>query len=393
MENQIKFTKEQLEIAINSHISETGGINELFTMVVNGMMQGERKEFLSSSSQESNKGNGYRQILKSGIGSGLKLQIPRDRLGIFKPILLGVLEQQEEKIKDLSFALYGKGLTTRQISDILADIYGTNYSKSSVSRITTEFSEVVQSWTSRALDAVYPVIFIDAIHVKVRRDTVGTEAFYIVLGLKEDLTREVLAILNFPTESASGWQQALMSLKTRGVEQVDLFVFDNLKGLDESIGKCFKQSKQQKCILHFQRNLSKHIRVKDREAFCTQVKEVFNPDEKSYTALQAESNLIAVLDKWTKKYPALNYTIARQDLSLLFTYLSFDYRVRRMIYTTNWIERLNKSFRRTLKIRNALPTIESVHTLLGYVAMEIGEKTYKYPITNFKFDKTLNKQY
>ena len=391
MENQIKFTKEQLQVAVNNYLLEPGGVNDLFTMVVNGLMFGERKEFLSTEPKEGNKGNGYRQLLKAGIGSGLELQVPRDRLGMFKPILLGVLEQQEEKIKDLSFALYGKGLTTRQISEVLTDIYGNNYSKSGISRITTEFSEIVESWLNRPIEAHYPVVFIDAIHVKVRRDVVATEAFYIVLGLKEDLTREVLAVVNFPTESASGWLDTLTGLQQRGLEQVDLFVFDDLKGLDNNISLCFQDSKQQKCMLHFQRNLSKNIRIKDREAFCSQVKEVFNPDDKTYTAIQAETNLVEVLEKWSKKYPSLNHTIRRKDLSLLFTYLSYDYRVRRMIYTTNWIERLNKSFRRTLKIRNALPTIQAAFTLLGYVAMDIGNNTYKYPITNFKFDAQLSK--
>ena len=391
MENQIKFTKEQLQVAVNNYLSDSGGVNDLFTMVINGLMLGERKAFLSSEEKGENKGNGYRQLLKAGIGSGLELQVPRDRLGVFKPVLLGVLEQQEEKIKDLSFALYGKGLTTRQISEVLTDIYGTNYSKSGISRITTEFSEVVESWLNRPLDARYPVVFIDAIHVKVRRDVVATEAFYVVLGLKEDLTREVLAIVNFPTESASGWMDTLKGLQQRGLVQPGLFVFDDLKGLDNSISLCFPESKQQKCMLHFQRNLSRNIRVKDREAFCSQVKEVFNPDDKTYTAIQAETNLVEVLKNWSKKYPSLNHTIRRTDLSLLFTYLSYDYRVRRMIYTTNWIERLNKSFRRTLKIRNALPTVQAAFTLLGYVAMDIGDKTYKYPITNFKFDSQLNR--
>ena len=335
MENQIKFTKEQLQVAVNNYLSDSGGVNDLFTMVINGLMLGERKAFLSSEEKGENKGNGYRQLLKAGIGSGLELQVPRDRLGVFKPVLLGVLEQQEEKIKDLSFALYGKGLTTRQISEVLTDIYGTNYSKSGISRITTEFSEVVESWLNRPLDARYPVVFIDAIHVKVRRDVVATEAFYVVLGLKEDLTREVLAIVNFPTESASGWMDTLKGLQQRGLVQADLFVFDDLKGLDNSISLCFPESKQQKCMLHFQRNLSRNIRVKDREAFCSQVKEVFNPDDKTYTAIQAETNLVEVLKNWSKKYPSLNHTIIRTDLSLLFTYLPYDYRVRRMIYTPN----------------------------------------------------------
>ena len=383
MENRIKFTKEQLQIAINEHLLEEKGVNDLFTMVVNGLMYSEREEFLETQEPKQNKGNGYRSLLKAGIGSGLELQVPRDRLGLFKPVLLGVLEQQEEKIKDLSFALYGNGLTTRQIERVLTDIYGNSYSKSGVSRINGEFSAVVNSWLARPLERHYPVVFIDAIHVKVRRDVVSTEAFYVVLGVKEDFTREVLAIVNFPTESASGWLETIESLSQRGVEQVGLFVFDNLKGLDLSISKVYSTAKQQKCILHFQRNLSKNIRVKDRVEFCGQLKKVFNPDDKYYTAEQAQSNLKNVLNQWVKKYPSLKHTIQRDDLSLLFTYLSFDYRVRRMLYTTNWIERLNKSFRRTLKVRNALPTIQAAFTLMGYVALEMSDKTYKYPITNF----------
>ena len=183
MENRIKFTKEQLQLAINDHLLEEKGVNDLFTMVVNGLMYSEREEFLKGREPKFNKGNGYRNLLKAGIGGGVELQIPRDRLGLFKPVLLGVLEQQEEKIKDLSFAVYGKGLTTRQIESILTNIYGNNYSKSGVSRINGEFSQIVECWLNGPLESHYPVIFIDAIHVKVRRDVVSSEAFYVALGI------------------------------------------------------------------------------------------------------------------------------------------------------------------------------------------------------------------
>ena len=251
---------------------------------------------------------------------------------------------------------------------------------------------MVESWMSRPLESHYRVVFIDAIHVKVRRDTVATEAFYMVMGLKEDLTGEVLAILNLPTESASGWEEVMEELKQRGVETVGLFVSDDLKGLDTSIGKCFNASSHQKCIIHFQRGLSKNIRVKDRASFCNEVKEIFNPDDPKHTAAQAQTNLLSVLNNWVKRYPSLKKIMETDDLPLLFTYLKYDYRVRRMIYTTNWIERLNRSFRRTLKVRAALPSVEAAYTLMAYVAMEMEEKTYKYPITSFKFDQTLSGQ-
>jgi transposase-like protein len=240
------------------------------------------------------------------------------------------------------------------------------------------------------LDTYYPIIYIDAIHIKVRRETVATEAFYVLLGLKEDYTREVLGIINIPQESASGWQEVLENIQSRGVQKVGLFVFDGLTGLDDIVGKVFAHSMKQNCILHFQRNLNKHIRKTHREAFCSDVKVIFDPDNLFYTSKEAVKNLKEVLTKWSKIYPKLKVTINRDDLDTVFTYLNFNYRIRRMIYTTNWIERLNKSFRRTLKMRNALPNPQAAITLMGYVAMEMTEKTYSYPINSFKFDDNFN---
>ena len=147
---------------------------------------------------------------------------------------------------------------------------------------------------------------------------------------------------------------------------------------------------RQNCVLHFQRNLNKHIRVSYREAFASELKQVFNPDDVLYTPAAAVEKLKELLDRWSKNYPKLKSMVHRDDLDNLFTYLNFDYRIRRMIYTTNWIERLNKSFRRTLKMRNALPNPKAAITLMGYVAMEMEEKTYSYPISNFKFDSNFN---
>lgn len=389
-ETELKLSKKQIQSVINDHIQQEHGLNDLFSMMVNGLMLSERKTFLTENDEPKNKGNGYRYASKSGIGSKLQLKIPRDRMGVFQPVILGLLNEQEEQVKDLCFELYGKGLTTRQIESVIENIYGASYSKSSISRITTDFSSLVDAWLERELDTYYPIIYIDAIHIKVRRERVATEAFYVLLGLKEDYTREVLGIINIPQESASGWLEVLEGVQSRGVKRVGLFVFDGLTGLDEAVGKVFSGSMQQNCMLHFQRNLNKHIRKEHRLSFCQELKEVFNPDDVFYTQKEAINNLKEVLTKWSKTYPKLKTTAARDDLDNVFTYLNFDYRVRRMIYTTNWIERLNKSFRRTLKMRNALPNPKAAITLMGYVAMEKGDNTYSYPITNFKFDDNFN---
>lgn len=389
-ETQLKLSKNQIQNIINTHIQEEHGLNDLFAMMVNGLMLSERNAFLDEDVTEGNKGNGYRKATKSGIGSKLELSIPRDRMGVFQPVILGLLNDQEERIKDLCFELYGKGLTTRQIEEVVENIYGTKYSKSEISRITTDFSILVDSWLERELDAYYPIIYIDAIHIKVRRETVATEAFYVLLGLKEDYTREVLGIINIPQESASGWQEVLENIQKRGVQKVGLFVFDGLTGLDDVVGKVFAESMKQNCILHFQRNLNKHIRKSHREAFCSELKAVFDPDNRSYTQEKAVKNLKNVLSKWSESYPKLKSTLIRDDLDTVFTYLNFNYSIRRMIYTTNWIERLNKSFRRTLKMRNALPNPQAAITLMGYVAMEMTENTYSYPISIFKLDDNFN---
>ena len=312
-ETRMKFTKKQLQSMINLELEKEHGLNDLFTMMVNGLMSSERKLFLSKKEDPSNKGNGYRKATRSGIGTKLSLSIPRDRLGVFKPLVLGLLNEQEGQVKHLCFELYGKGLTTRQIEEVIGNIYGSSYSKSSISRITTDFGALVDAWLHRSLDSYYPIVYIDALHIKVRRDRVATEAFYVLLGLKEDLTREVLSIVNIPQESASGWQEVLDGIKERGVSNVGLFVFDDLTALDTTIGKVFTSSMQQKCILHFQRNLNKHIRATDRKEFAKALSGVCNPDHPSYTADQAKSRLAEVLHQWDKRSPKLKATLQRTD--------------------------------------------------------------------------------
>jgi len=382
----IKLNKEQLETMLVSCLSTKEGLNQLTEALVNALMICERNSFLLHENSEPNKANGFRPVFKAGAGAALELKIPRDRLGLFKPVILTVLAQQEEKIKELSFALYGKGLTTSQISDVLTSIYGKDYSKSTISQITVEFSGMVEDWLNRRLDAYYPVIYIDALYLKVKRETVSNEAYYVILGVKEDYSREIMGVVNFPTESASGWQETLEGLRKRGVKRVGLVVYDDLSGLFESISKVYKKSLHQKCIIHFQRSMSRHIRVKDRRDFCRELSSIFDPDNKSYTIEKGVIKLRTFLLKWSSKYPSLKKVAERGDLSNIFTYLRYDYRVRRMLYTTNWIERFNKSVKRTTRMRNSFQNPRSGLILVGYVAMEMGEKTYKHPISLFKLE-------
>ena len=170
-ETSLNLTKDQMQSIINEYLNKEKSINELFSMLVNSLMISERSDYLDRYGQ-GNKDNWYRQVQKAGIGSGLQLQVPRDRLGVFKPVILGILDQQEEQIKELCFSLYGKGLTTRQIGNVIYDIYGQHYSRSSISRITDEFSDIIMSWLNKKLSEYYLIFYIDAIQKAVRRDVV-----------------------------------------------------------------------------------------------------------------------------------------------------------------------------------------------------------------------------
>ena len=170
-ETILKLSKSQLQTVINDHVQKDDGLNEMFSMMINGLMLSERQVFLGENQTKGNKGNGYRRASRSGIGSRLQIKIPRDRMGVFRPVILGLLDEQEQQIKDLCFELYGKGLTTRQIEDVIARIYGSSYSKSSVSRITTDFSALVDfelpNTFPAALADFVPVVFLWAMLISI----------------------------------------------------------------------------------------------------------------------------------------------------------------------------------------------------------------------------------
>ena len=248
----------------------------------------------------------------------------------------------------------------------------------------------MEQWRQRALESTYLAVYIDAIHIKIRRETVSSEAFYILLGLKDDYTREVIGIVNIPSESATGWKEVLESIKERGVKSIGLIVSDNLTGLDAVVPLVFKSVTHQKCVVHLKRNILNRVASKHKEEVASDLKEVFNLDLAEDNLAKALARLGDFADKWRKTYKHIGGLSSNPMNELYFTYTLYDPKIRRMIYTTNWIERLNKEFRRTFKIRNSMPSYESALTLLSQVAMDKEDTYFKYPIYNFKFDKKLN---
>jgi transposase-like protein len=383
----MQLSKLQIQDVLTNLVSQEGGLNELLGLTLNALMLGERQGFLSSSDQK-NKGNGYRFGTAFGLGQQIELRIPRDRLGQFKPVALALLREQESYLREVCFELYSKGLSTAQAGEIMEKIYGHHYSSSTVSLINKQFYSQMEQWRSKKLEEHYLVVYIDAIHQKVCRETISTEAVYVLLGLKEDYTREVIGLLSIPTESALGWQQALEDIKERGVKSIGLIVSDNLTGLDNAIPKVFK-TQHQKCVVHFIRNVLAQVHPKHKEAFASDFKDIFNLNIIEDSPKAVKTRLVKFCVIWEKLYPALCKKLSLIDLSYYTTYLQYDFRIRRMIYTTNWIERLNRDYRRVLKIRGAMPNIESVLALLSKVSIDRENNLYKYPINNFKFEDKL----
>ena len=380
----INLTKEQLQTLFNKKAERQNGINEILKITLNAIMHSERTAYLSKNQHANNKGNGYRPVKVNGYGRQLALAIPRDRLGTFKPLLMLSLKEEEQEVKNLCFELYREGLTTRKISELLERLYGKNYSKTTVSLMSQSFKQAMEAWRNRILDEQYLVVYLDAIHAKVRRQTVQGEAFYIALAVKKDYTREIIAIENQPTESPSGWKQLLSNLKNRGLKNIELVVADGLPRLEKEVLSIFPKTSFQQCVTHFKRNILCKVRSGDKPFIASNLATIFDIQDKSYTPSQALERAKVMLNKWGTKYPFLKHQLSASNLRPYLTCLDFDVNIRPMIYTTNWVERLNKTFRQALKIRNAMPSIDSVLLLLSAIASRSGEKTYSYPVHAFK---------
>lgn len=259
------MTKKEILEQKSKHLLKKNGLNDLLETSFEFMMLAERKEFLSKSN--GNKGNGYRLGHSYGDGQRLEFRIPRDRLGLFTPKLLDELREKREKCNELVGLLYVNGLTLVQIAKVVKFLYGTLYKKSSISRMLQDVRKRVDKWRERKLEPYYPIVFVDCIHLKVRVDnTVACEAFYVVLGVTPERTREVIYIGNMPTESATGWGVVLDQLKDRGVEGIGLLVADGIAGLDTAVEEKFPGTPLQRCVVHLKRHIRMKVRREDQAA-------------------------------------------------------------------------------------------------------------------------------
>jgi transposase-like protein len=363
------LTKEQLSSVISKHAERENGLQDLMEVMLESMMLSERREYLNG--YPSNKGNGFRQGRSYGQGRVLEFRIPRDRYGNFHPKILALLRDQENECERLAGSLYCRGMTQSQVGEVFGEIYGEQYSKASISRMIEYLRSDVDQWLHRSLESYYPVLFIDAIHIKIhRKRSVDTEAFYVALGVKEDKTREVLGIFNRPSESATGWEEMLTELKSRGLNRIGLLVADGLTGLCSALSSVYPSTPLQRCVTHLKRNMLNRVRHGDKQELSQDLSSVFRVGQPDYGREQAWMRWEGLCRKWGSDYRSIKNMLDQIDYKDYFTYLDFHPQIQSMIYTTNWIERLNKDFRRVLRMRGAMPNEESVLVLMGKTAMD-----------------------
>ena len=383
----LSLTKEQLSGLISKHLERGKGVQDLLEIMLESMLLAERGEFLHNST-DGNKGNGFRLGNSYGQGRRLEFRIPRDRYGNFHPKILALLRNQEEDCERLAGSLYCRGLTQSQVGDVFEEIYGEHYSKSSISRMLDYLRTDVQSWLSRSLESYYPVVFVDCIHIKIhRKRSVDTEAFYVALGVCEDKRRDVLGIYNRPQESAQGWQQIFAELSSRGVDKIGLVVADGLSGLDGALSEVYPGTALQRCVTHLKRNMLHRVRHGDKGELASDLRQVFRTGDESYTPEIAWNRWQQMCNKWGKDYRSIKRMGEDASYKSYFTYLNYSSRIQSMIYTTNWIERLQRDFRRVTRMRGAMPNEESVILLMGKTAMD--KRSYSRVLPGIDADKRL----
>ena len=367
------FTTELLKTLL-----EGKDITEIFRYhvecAVNQLLQYELREFLDYDKYDRkgfNSGNSrngyYERTLKTEYGD-LSLKIPRDRNGEFENQTLTPYKRQNDTVESMIIHLYSNGMTTEEISRIIEKMYGHHYTKQTVSNITAAVVGDIQAFNHRKLSNRYAVIYLDATHLPVRRDTVTKEALYFALGITPEGFKEILSYSLYPTESAHNWEIVLSDLRARGVEESLLFVTDGLTGIKDAIANVYPKARHQSCWVHLSRNVAHLVRVKDRTEVLNDLKTIYTQD-----ALEnAEVALATFINTWDKRCPKV--TEMFKNNPSLFTFLSFPREIRASIYTTNLIEGFNKHLKRYTKRKEQFPNEDSLVRFIGTYAGDYNQR-------------------
>jgi len=355
------LTKVTVETALNAELDDHLGYNK------------------HQSSEADNSRNGYSSKLLKTEDGQFEINTPRDREGSFEPKLVKKQQTRFTSMDDKILSLYAKGMTTRDIVATFKEMYGADVSASLISKVTDGVLERVIEWQSRPLEAVYPIVYLDCIVVKIRQDKqVINKAVYLALGVNLDGHKELLGMWLSENEGAKFWLNVLTELQNRGVKDILIACVDGLKGFPDAINAAFPEAQIQLCIVHMVRNAVKYVPWKDYKAVTTDLKKIY----RSATEDEALLALEQFGERWDEKYPQISRSWRNhwENLNTLFKYPED---IRRAIYTTNAIESLNSVIRKAIKKRKLFPTDASA-TKVIYLAIMDASKKWTMPIRNWK---------
>ena len=348
------FTTELIR-CLSSGMDPTELFRSHLEKAINHLLETERTAFLDYKKWDPigyNSGNSrngyYTRSLKTIYGT-LELQIPRDRLGEFHQQTIPPHKQRAEDLERTIIQLYQKGITTREIADLIEKMYGHHYSATTISNIAGLLDKDVKAFHARTVKARYVAVYCDATYLNVRRDTVAKEALHQLIGIDAEGIKEVLDYALYPTESAENYKEMLLSLRERGLQEVLLFISDGLIGLPEKVTDVFPKARHQACWTHLQRNVLRKVRPVDAAEVTAAMRRVHQAE----SLLQAQERLQEVLNRWRGRYPKLADMFEGKDN--LFSYFAFPEPTRRSLYTNNLAESLNKRLKRVTRSKEQFP--------------------------------------
>ncbi len=369
----LKLLQENYDIKTAQDLS--GALKDMFKGALQEMMNAEFDTSMGytkydKKSEKTNYRNGTtKKKLKSEFGE-FDFETPRDRNGEFEPKIVPKNTRDVSGIEDKIISLYGRGLTTREINEQIQDLYGIEVSATMVSNITDQIIPEIKEWQERPLDSVYPFVFIDAVHFSVREDNhVVKKAAYIVLGINSEGFKEILGIWIGENESAKYWLGVLNELKQRGVKDILIICSDNLTGIKDAINTAYPNTVQQRCIVHMIRNSVKYVNYKDLKEFTKDLKQIYTSsnEKKGYDKLQEIKN------KWKDKY-LISFKTWEENWDAICPFFQFSEHIRKIMYTTNTIESLNRQFRKYTKTKSVFPTDMSLLKCLYLSTKNISKK-------------------
>jgi putative transposase len=368
--------------SIDDFYGKDGIFARLFSTTIEEMLEAELTSELGYERYEAegrNSGNSrnghYRRKMRTS-GGDAEIKVPRDRNGEFQSALL---KKNSNEIEQKITAMYAKGMSTRDIQDMLQELYGIDVSPDTISAITDKVWPLVEAWQNRPLAPTYAILYLDAIHIKLKRDgKIDNVAVYNVLGVDLDGHREILGHwIGDGAEGANFWLSVITDLQNRGVEDVFIAAIDGLTGFKDAIQSVFPKTQVQRCVIHQIRQSLKYVVWKDRKAFVADLKTVYQ----AATREKAEANLVQLAQTWDNKYGAAVRSW-QNNWDDLATFFEFPKEIRRLIYTTNTVEGYHRQLRKVIKNKGSFPTEQSVRKLLYLATMNITKK-WTAPIRNW----------